>query len=325
MIQDKTGRGGEAVESFRKAVALEPGSAEAHLDLGITLVDQYDRTGGFKEFQEAARLDPQSPAVHYNLGRFYFETANYETARTELEEAVRLDPDDASALYFLALEAKQNNDLARSTSLFEKVISLQPENADAQFLLGQNLEHEGKSSEAVAHWKLALQSDPNYSQALYNLARALKQANDPEAQKYQDRYDALQKDQQISDRVQQLGNFALAASNAQNWPQAFAQWKRPFNFAGRAQRPGIFTRISDGCTSAPENWQMLKRRCASRSVQIRVMATPSRLWPRSKSPLWGDRVIPLRSAPTEGDPETHFLEQHDSARRMELQRKRWWQ
>ena len=238
MIQDKTGRGGEAVESFRKAVALEPGSAEAHLDLGIALVDQYDRTGGFKEFQEAARLDPQSPAVHYNLGRFYFETANYETARTELEEAVRLDPDDASALYFLALEAKQNNDLARSTSLFEKVISLQPENADAQFLLGQNLEHEGKSSEAVAHWKLALQSDPNYSQALYNLARALKQANDPEAQKYQDRYDALQKDQQISDRVQQLGNFALAASNAQNWPQAFAQMEEAIQLCGSCPEAG---------------------------------------------------------------------------------------
>ena len=223
MIQGKTGRGSEAVESFRKVVALQPDSAEAYLNLGIALVDQYDRTGGFKEFQEAARLAPQSPAVHYNVGRFYFETAKYEEARKELEEALRLDPTYAPALYFLALAAKQDNDLPRSTELFEKLLELQPQNPDAQFLLGQNLEHQGKSAEAVAHWKLALQADPNYSQALYNLARALKKTNDPEAQKYQDRYDQLQKDQQISDRVQQLGNFALAASNAQNWPQAFAQ------------------------------------------------------------------------------------------------------
>jgi tetratricopeptide (TPR) repeat protein len=232
MIQGKSGRGVEAVESFRKVVALGPDSADAHLNLGIALVDQYDRTGGFQEFQQAARLAPQSPAVHYNLGRFFFETAKYEDARKELEQAVRLDPSYAPALYFLALAAKQDNDLPRSTELFEKLLALQPGNPDAQFLLGQNLEHQGNSSDAVTHWKLALQADPNYSQALYNLARALKKMNDPEAQKYQDRYDQLQKDQQISDRVQQLGNFALAASNAQNWPQAFAQIQEAMHLCG---------------------------------------------------------------------------------------------
>jgi tetratricopeptide (TPR) repeat protein len=232
MIQGKSGRGSEAVESFRKVVALQPDAADAHLNLGIALVDQYDRTGGFKEFKEAARLAPQSPATHYNLGRFFFETAKYEDARKELEEAVRLDPNYAPALYFLALAAKQDNDLPRSSELFEKLLALQPGNPDAQFLLGQNLEHQGNSSDAVAHWKLALQADPNYSQALYNLARALKKTNDPEAQKYQDRYDQLQKDQQISDRVQQLGNFALAASNAQNWPQAFAQIQEAMQLCG---------------------------------------------------------------------------------------------
>lgn len=232
MIQGKTGRGGDAVESFRKVVALEPASADAHLNLGIALADQYNRPEGFKEFQEAARLDPKSADVHYNLGRFYFESANYEEARKELEEAVRLDPNQGSALYFLALTAKQDNDLDRSTALFEKVIVLQPQNPDAQFLLGQNLEHQGKTSEAIAHWKLALEADPNYSQALYNLARAFRKANDPEAQKYQDRYDALQKNQQISDRVQQLGNFAVEASNAENWPQAFAQIQEALDLCG---------------------------------------------------------------------------------------------
>ena len=143
-----------------------------------------------------------------------------------------MEPNDAPALYFLALAAKQDNDLDRSTRLFEKVIALQPGNPDAQFLLGQNLEHLGKTPEAVVHWKLALQADPNYSQALYNLARALRKSNDPEAQQYQDRYDTLQKNQQVSDRVQQLGNFALEASNAQNWPQAFAQIQEALELCG---------------------------------------------------------------------------------------------
>lgn len=55
---------------------------------------------------------------------------------------------------------------------------------------------------------------------------------DPDAQKYQDRFDALQKDQQITDRVQQLGNSALEAANAQNWSQAVEQMTEASRLCG---------------------------------------------------------------------------------------------
>jgi len=223
MLQGKTGHGEDAIKTFRKAVALNPNSSDAHLNLGIALVDQYDRSDGFQEFFEAARLDPRSAAAHYNLGRFYFETGKYQAAREELEQASKLQTSFAKALYFLALTEKQNNDLERSTELFRQVVALEPDNADAQYLLGQNLEHLGKTAGAIEHWKSAVSADPNHSQALYNLARALNKSGNPEAQKYQSRFDALETEQQISDRVQQLGNFALEAANAQNWPQALEQ------------------------------------------------------------------------------------------------------
>jgi len=80
--------------------------------------------------------------------------------------------------------------------------------------------------------KLALQADPNHSQALYNLARALEKQHDPEAQQYQQRFDDLQKQQQTTDRVQQLGNFALEAAGAQNWPQAVEQMQEAIQLCG---------------------------------------------------------------------------------------------
>ena len=232
MLQAKTGRGAEAVKSFQKAVTLEPASAQAHLNLGIALVDQFDRNGGLKEFSEAARLDPKLAAAHYSLGRFFFETGKYEDADRELQTAIRLRPDDAGALYFLALTAKQENQVERSTVLLHKVVEAQPDNADAQYLLGQNLEHSGDSAAAIQHWKAAVQADPNHSQALYNLAKALNKVHDPEAKQYQDRFDALQKSQQIADRVSELGNFALEAANAQNWPQAVQQMNEAIQLCG---------------------------------------------------------------------------------------------
>jgi tetratricopeptide (TPR) repeat protein len=232
MLQAKTGHGADAVKSFQKAVTLEPASAQAHLNLGIALVDQFDRPGGFREFSEAARLDPKLAAAHYNLGRFFFETGTYEDADRELETSIRLRPNDAGALYFLALTAKQENQVERSIGFLQRVVRLQPDNSDAEYLLGQNMEHSGDSLAAVQHWKAAVQADPNHSQALYNLAKALNKIHDPEAKQYQDRFDTLQKSQQIADRVSELGNFALEAANAQNWPQAVEQMNEAIQLCG---------------------------------------------------------------------------------------------
>ena len=232
MLLAKTGRGDDALQCFRKAVRLQPASAQAHLNLGIALVDQFDRPGGFEQFSEAARLDPKLAAAHYNLGRFYFETGKYEDADRELETAARLQSDSAATLYFLALTAKQENQPERSNKLLERVVALQPDNADAQYLLGQNLEHSGDSRAAIQHWKAALQADPNHSQALYNLARSLDRMHDPDAKRYRDRFEVLQKNQQIADRVSELGNFALEAANAQNWPQALEQMNEAIQLCG---------------------------------------------------------------------------------------------
>jgi tetratricopeptide (TPR) repeat protein len=114
----------------------------------------------------------------------------------------------------------------------QRVVELQPDNADAQYLLGQNLERLGKPDAALEHWKAAVSADPDHSQALFNLARALNKLHDPEAQRYQDRFDALQKRQQVTDRIEQLGNFALEAANAQNWPQAMAQMREAIELCG---------------------------------------------------------------------------------------------
>ena len=156
----------------------------------------------------------------------------YEDAARELGAAVRLQAQYPDALYFLAMTAKQQNQPERATELFEKVVALEPTNANAQYLLGQNLEHSGDLPGAIQHWKLAVQADPNHSQALFNLAKYLNKIHDPDAKQYQDRFDQLQKNQQISDRVAELGNFALEAAKAQNWPQAFQQMKEAIELCG---------------------------------------------------------------------------------------------
>jgi len=233
MLLAKTGREAEAIPSFRKAVALDPGSPDARVNLGIALADQYDLAGGLAEFREAIRLDPHSAKAYYNLGRFYFYTGKYVEARKELETACQIQPDYPDALYSLALDERQLNNVPRATELLQRVVTLTPGNADAQYLLGQNLDRMGKKEEAIAHWRIAAQADPDQSQSLYNLARALEERHDPEAQQYMERFQALEKSHRLFDRVQALGNFAIEAANAQNWPQAVEQMKEAIQLCGQ--------------------------------------------------------------------------------------------
>jgi tetratricopeptide (TPR) repeat protein len=84
--------------------------------------------------------------------------------------------------------------------------------------------------------------DPQNLSSLYNLARTLAKANDPHAKAYMERFEALQKAEQLSDRVQTLNNFALEAANAHNWPQAVEQLQESIKTCGQCKQLPILHR-----------------------------------------------------------------------------------
>src|SRR5262249_2343713 len=122
------------------------------------------------------------------------------------------------------IERQESNDL-RCAELLRKVVALEPENTNAMTLLSQSLTRMGQTQEAITYWEQALKVDPQYGEALYNLARPLSKENPERARMYQERFVAFQSARQIVDRAETLGNFALAAANARDWPQAVAQLK----------------------------------------------------------------------------------------------------
>jgi tetratricopeptide (TPR) repeat protein len=223
VVCTRSGQGRDAMAAFRKAAELEPDSSDAHLNLGMALILQFDRQNGLPELKQAVRLNPQSAAAHLSLGHFYFEDGNQDEARREFLIATRLEPTLEDAYYFWALVERQTNNYRRAADLLQKAVAINPDNANTQFLLGQCLEKLGRTDEAIKHWKEAIRIDPEQSEALYNLARALNRMHDPEAQRYQSRFDELEKRNDVTDRVQLLRSFALEAGKAQNWPRAIEQ------------------------------------------------------------------------------------------------------
>jgi tetratricopeptide (TPR) repeat protein len=232
MVLSRLHRQSEALELFRKINALDPKSAEAHLNLGIALADQFKLEDALAEFSEAVRLGPECSACHYNKGRVLLDLQRNGEAKPELDAAVRLDPNFAECWYLLGLIQKEGGNTEESIQLFEKSLAGDPRNPDALYKLGQGLLQAGDRPGAIARWRQVIAINPNYGEALYNLSRMLAKDDPEEAERFQARFESLQKKEHIMDRSQTLGNFALAAAAARDWPQAISQLKEALQVCG---------------------------------------------------------------------------------------------
>jgi tetratricopeptide (TPR) repeat protein len=134
--------------------------------------------------------------------------------------------------YYLAVVEKQAGHYQQAAALLRTVVKLQPRNVMAWHLLGQSLEHESQTQAAIAAWRQAVAIDPDYSQALWSLARAMKPSDPDEAARLMARYGEVQKKRRIVDQAGTLANDALAASEAHDWPEAIRQLKQAIEVCG---------------------------------------------------------------------------------------------
>jgi tetratricopeptide (TPR) repeat protein len=76
----------EQVESLlKKAIALDPSSPEAHLQLGNLYAQRRQYAAAVPEYEEALRLSPNVPDAHFRLGQAYSHVGKKELAEKEFQ------------------------------------------------------------------------------------------------------------------------------------------------------------------------------------------------------------------------------------------------
>jgi Flp pilus assembly protein TadD len=86
-----------AREAFAHAIDLDPGLAEAHVNLGRLLHVAGEPGRAEPHYREAVRLDPEDPTPHFNLGVLLEEQGRRDEAILAYRQAVLRDPDFADA------------------------------------------------------------------------------------------------------------------------------------------------------------------------------------------------------------------------------------
>lgn len=93
----------EAIENYKKCVALDPTHAAAYINLGTLFYNRHDYPQAERFYRKAIEVDPRYALAYFDLGNVLDETGRLSDAVKAYESAISLAPTYADAHYNLAL------------------------------------------------------------------------------------------------------------------------------------------------------------------------------------------------------------------------------
>ena len=134
---------------YRQAIAAEPESVEALLNLGALLASRSDGGGEALElFRRATTADPGSASAHYNLGLELLRRGEAQGGERALQESLELRPGDASALEALGRSQAARRDFEAAAATYRTLAREAPDRADVRFGLALSLTLGGRCADA---------------------------------------------------------------------------------------------------------------------------------------------------------------------------------
>jgi tetratricopeptide (TPR) repeat protein len=169
-----------AIDSYRRAISLNPDDAEAHYNLAAAYEDvqQFDRA--IAEYQSVTLLDPESYIALNNLARLSMSRrADYAGALALLDAAFDLKPEGDQVLYTLHKNRGWANlglgYLTLAEGELRQALAIRADGAAAHCLLGQALEKKGDAAGALGAYEDCVGYEANDTLSLepswVNLAR----------------------------------------------------------------------------------------------------------------------------------------------------------
>jgi Tfp pilus assembly protein PilF len=136
------------MDSFKKAIELNPKNANAYVELRGLYLEQGKSLHAKDLFKKAIKLNPKNDKAYVGLGWIYLEQGKSRQAEDLFDKAIKLNPKNEFAyegLWQLYLEQGKSTQAEDS---FKKAIELTPENESAYLGLWQLYREQGKSRQA---------------------------------------------------------------------------------------------------------------------------------------------------------------------------------
>ncbi len=169
----------EALVAYLKAIELEPQAPTTHYNLASFLAT-FGADLAVAEYKETLALEWEYPDAHLNLGLTYAERGQFQEAIDSYNEALKIDPKDPVAKHELATVLMDMGKPGDAIPLLRDVVKVEADNLDAWVDLGNCYATKGIYSESERALVRALEIDAADLMANYHMAalRAAQGDND---------------------------------------------------------------------------------------------------------------------------------------------------
>jgi tetratricopeptide (TPR) repeat protein len=136
-----------AIDSFHRAISLDPRHGLAQYNLGLVL-DRADRVEAAVDALHAAAAIDARPEISYTLGSIYWHHGDFDRAVRALTDATTARPDYADALLLLGTVLNARGNVNGAVSPLERAIRLRPDLPAPHIVLAQALTKAGDEKRA---------------------------------------------------------------------------------------------------------------------------------------------------------------------------------
>ena len=136
-----------AAKATEKALALDPTSVDALVNLAGRRLSRWDFTGAEQDYRRVIALNPNNAVAHESFCNFLFALGRGEEGMKECQVAQALDPaiDHLSNAFYMAGE------YARAISIAQIHLQTDPNDVGAHYVLARAYTADGKLREGIEH------------------------------------------------------------------------------------------------------------------------------------------------------------------------------
>jgi adenylate cyclase len=154
----------KAKEAALKAIELDDNLAEAHASLGFVHFHyDWDWAAAEKEFKRALALNPQSAQAHIHYTDYLVGMARFNEAYDQGRHALEIDPVSPLSNLVLGWAFLSGGRIADAIQQFSKAVELNPNDALARTWLGRAYLGKGMGQRAIEEMEVAHRLDPGDS------------------------------------------------------------------------------------------------------------------------------------------------------------------
>ncbi len=164
----------KALETVKRAIALDPNDPDLHALKSFVLVSLDRRKEALEASSEAVRLAPDSSFAFMALAGAHIALTDWAKAEIACRSALEIDPDNTGAANMLAQVLRLQNKLSENHDQVAGMLAKNPEDSDTHANAGWSSLQRGDRKEAEEHFMEALRLCAEHRYARQGLLECFK-------------------------------------------------------------------------------------------------------------------------------------------------------